>query len=361
MTIKEYIFLNIQKIADEQLVQFLERNVIGTPGKSMCYQHTTVRKKIQRIASPYFANLLWHDKVIATCCFCKRSIENNGKALTAFYIRYLSFDETFRRKHVSERSLDRTSLLRGEIHRLLSGHDLGLDLSEKFFYYAYVDPRNLRSVRLCREFGFEPVRQMTALTFSRINPRDNKSIRIVEATGSEEAIIKKMLSSLYHQHTMFSKENLTNAYPYYIIKDDHGNIIAGAQANPDQWNIHSLPGITGKMIKNVFPYVPYLGRLFNKRYRFIAVEGILYTPGNEKHLQVLLENLLAHHQMNTALMFVDTNSNLYRILKSLDLGLVNRLNPEVVTHVICKFVNYTESEKNVFRSNPAYISGIDVT
>ena len=160
---------------------------------------------------------------------------------------------------------------------------------------------------------------------------------------------------------MFSWENLFRTRAYYTIKDQQGQIVGGAQVNPDLWKIISLPGITGKIILNTFTHLPYLNRLFNKKYQFITIEGIYYKPGTEQYLEILFESLLSMYRVNSAIIPVDADSTLYKTLKSIKLGWVDKLNKEVRGNIICKFIGFTEQEKKQFRENPAYISGIDVT
>ncbi|HVD99553.1 MAG TPA: hypothetical protein VNB90_15195 [Cytophagaceae bacterium] len=352
-------FLKIIKSPTKELLEILNNNIIGTPGHGMLYQHLGVENKINKIANPYYVNLERNNKIIGTCCFCSRITSNRKRKISSFYIRYFSFKDLYRRKHTSEKVVSGNSVLREEIKSILTGQDLGKDMNEIFFFYAYVDPRNLRSLLLCNEFGFETVRQYTSIIFNRINPKVNQAVQLV--SPNEENTIKELLADFYKEYNMFSFENLFNGRPYYTIKDESGKIVAGVQLNPDLWKIHSLHGLSGKIILNTFSHIPILDRFFNKNYRFIALEGIYYIPGYEKHLETLFESLLAEYKVNSAIICLDADSSLYKTIKSLKLGMVDKLNKEVKGNVICKFVKFDEDDKKIFKSNPAYISGIDVT
>ncbi|MBY0427226.1 MAG: hypothetical protein K2Q22_16445, partial [Cytophagales bacterium] len=311
-------FLEIRKAPSEELLELLNNNIIGTPGHGMLYQHLGVHNKIHKIANPYYVNLVRGDKIIGTACFCSRNMNNAGLNLPAYYIRYFSFKHLFRRKSISEKSVTGNSALRAEIKSVLTGEGLEKEAQETFFHYAYVDPRNIRSLVLCNEFGFEPVRQYTSLIFNRIHPKTHAEAALV--TPSEEDNIKTLLAEFYKEYTMFSFENLFNGRPYYVLKDSTGRIVAGVQVNLDRWKIYSLPGLSGKIILNTFSKVPYLNRLFNTNYRFITLEGIYYSKGAERCLEVLFESLLAQYKVNSALICLDADSDLYRALKSLKLG-----------------------------------------
>jgi hypothetical protein len=122
-----------------------------------------------------------------------------------------------------------------------------------------------------------------------------------------------------------------------------------------------LPGVIGKAALNILSILPLFKKVINRNYHFITLEGIYYKSGFENLLEPFFETLLAKYKLNSAVTVVDTDSQLYRTLKSLKLGLTNRLSNESRGNVICKFVNFTDDEKKLFRGNPAYISGIDVT
>lgn len=351
-------YLTITRSPSTELLEILNNNIIGTPGQGMLYQHLRVNSKIALIADPYYVNLVRAGRIAGTCCFCKRDTINNGTEIQAFYVRYFSFRDAFRRKSIKELTGIRNSNLRKEIESLFSGERFGINRDEKFFYYAYVDSRNERSALLCKEFGFEPVRHYTTIVFSRLFPKADRIHPIVEANSEES--VKPLLKTFYQEFTTLSFENLTGR-KYYFIKDENGEVVAGVQANPDQWKIHSLPGLINRIMLSVFTHIPILNRLLNRNFRFITFEGIYFVPGSEKYLEYLFESLLAKYHVNSAIFLVDPESNLYATLKSLRLGLINKLNKEVRGNVIGRFVNFSQEEKNVFKTRPVYISGIDAT
>lgn len=351
-------FLTISRTPSVELLEILNNNIIGTPGHGMLYQQLGVNLKVNRIEDPYFVNLVRAGRIVGTCCFCSRDTINNGRTIRAFYVRYFSFRYAFRRKLIRVKPKVGNSDLRKEVESLLSGECLGVNPKEKFFHYAYVDPRNKRSALLCKEFGFETIRQYTTIIFSRLNPRADKTDAIVEAQSDES--VKELLKTFYQRFSTFSFENLSGR-KYYFIKDRNDQLVAGVQVNPDHWKIHSLPGLTSKIILSAFTHTPFLNRLLNRNFRFITFEGIYLIPGNEKYLERLFESLLAKHNVNSAICLVDSGSKLYSTLKSLRLGLVDKMNKEVRGNVICRFVNFNQEEKESFKANPVYISGIDAT
>ncbi len=353
-------FLTIEQSPSEAVVRILNDNVIGTPGQGMLYQHKGVLDKIYRIEAPFFVNLFRNDRVVGTCCFCFREVRSIGNKYHAFYIRYFSFREIFRRKLITDKKLSRrNSSIRKEIDAVLSGNGLRKQEGEKFYHFAYVDPANIRSAQLCDEFGFTKIREYATIIFNRINPRRNHKAAAISPL--EEAEMKRLLEDFYSGYSSFSLGNLFGGRNYVVVKDQSGNVLAGMQASPDRWKILSLPGFSGKIISTVFPHLPISRKFFDKDYRFLVIEGVYFKPGHEKEIELLLEDLLASYNLNSAIIVVDAGSSLYRALRSIDLGLVDSLQKEVRGNVICRFNGFTSQEIQSFKDTAAYISGIDVT
>jgi len=355
-----YKFFTIQNYPSKVLVDLLKKNVIGTPGQSMLYQHLEVQKKIDCISDPYYVNLSKGDDILGTCCFCSRDTWNSNKFIPSFYLRYFTFKSNYRTKvKPASNNKNKESLLRKEIVELLSGEGLGARAVGSFFYYAYVDPENYRSALLCNEFGFDPVRKFSTIIFHRMSPK--KNVNIEKVSASQVPHVKEILSSFYKGYNMFSFENLFRLSDYYVVRDIDGNIVAGAQATPDKWKVIELPGISGKIILNLFSSLPLLNKLIKKDYKFITLEGIYVTPGNEIALEQLFEALLNIHNKNSAMLWLDKDTELYHTVKSLKLGVLSKINKEVTANVICKFQNIGNANQIIFKNNPAYISGIDLT
>ncbi|HYC87390.1 MAG TPA: hypothetical protein VEB86_19290, partial [Chryseosolibacter sp.] len=125
--------------------------------------------------------------------------------------------------------------------------------------------------------------------------------------------------------------------------------------------INSLPGFKGNLMLRTFGALPYLNRLVKRTYEFLALDGIFVLPGFENVIEGFFENLLHRYAVHSAIMIADADSSLYCFLRSLNLGLIDKINKEVRGHVICKFYKFSAVEIDVFKSRPAYISGIDVT
>jgi hypothetical protein len=321
----------------------------------MLYQHLHAEEKLYNIATPYFLTIERNNEVVGTCCFCERSFQTN----TGFYVRYFAFKNDFRISgKPNTKSRLKSSGIRNEVKALLNGNLLLNQKERQFFHYAYVDPRNPRSANLCDEFGFVPVRKYTTRIFSRFFPKQQHQLNVKVATSDSEKV-RTLLSNFYSNYNHFTFENLNKNY--YYIENTAGEIVVGVQVNPDAWRIETLPGKFGKAILSVFSQTPFLSKLLNKHFRFLAVEGVFYESGSEPLFEKLLEHLLCQFKMHTAIMVVDTQSSLYKLTDKIDLGFLATTSPEVYGNVIVHSHQLAESFMEDQRLKPAYISVHDVS
>lgn len=354
--------LIVSKNPTREIITLLSNNVIGTPNHGMLYQHLNVETKINAIAEPYFVSVCKRDGIIGTSCFCKRTTFNGRRSdPNSFYIRYFSLKESYRKPYFNRRRFKRNTI-REDIGAILnSDFYLSSGASGRYIYYAYVDPNNIRSARLCREYGFEVIRKFETIIFSRIRLNRTNKHGLSKLSGGEYGEMLNLLRQFYKDHNLVSFDNLFNGQPYYVIRSDDGEVLAGAQANPDKWKIHKMKNGIEDALLRVSSYIPYLNRVINKNFDFIGIDGLYYKRGYQRLVEPLLEGLLMRYKLHNAFIPLDCDSELYRNVIKLNLGLTNRLTERVKTDVICKLLDFTAQEVACFASNPAYVSAIDIT
>ncbi len=350
---KEKRLLKIEQAPSEGVRSLLDNNLIGTPGKSMVYQHGQAAEKYQAIPDPYFVSLVRKTKVLATCCFCRRSINDQGIRVEAFYVRYFSFHPSIRRMGEKARLKEQSDgELRQEIQQLLSGEYF--DTAGPHFYYAYIDGGNVRSEAFVRSFGFEKIGSFVSLVFSRFYPRQSQHVQ--RMTPEEWEAFKSVLLHFYKDHTLVTDENLFYQHNYFVIREK-GEVVAALQANPERWMVHDMPGPAGKVMMKVFPRFKFLSKIFHPNYRFATIEGIYYKPGHEQKLVKLLEHALHTHAVYSAVICLDPTSRIYRVVQSLGLGLVSKLRHPKAVDVMVMSQGLAFSGKE----GPVYVSAVDVS
>jgi len=342
--------LNIEKGApSKDILDLLNNNIIGTPGKSLVYQHQTTSDKLAFVKEPVFLSVRLGGKVIGTAAFLPRQVSWQGDEMPAFYIRYFAFRNAFRSKSDALKKLEKQSVLKTEIHEVLTG--VPLDLKGKHLFYAYVDPGNIRSSRLIESFGFEQVGTFKTVFFSRFFPKRNSSVSRLKEEDKPEVL--GQLRTGNRTLDFFFTENLGFKDNYFVYKEG-GEIVAGVQANAEHWKVHEIPG--GKNLINIVSSIPLLNKLFNKEFRFVSLEGLFVKVGHEHVVEKLLEHVLGEHQRNTAIICLDANDKLYQLFHQMNRGFIRFLSDEKEMAVVAKLNGFA---KKASGQRPVYVSALD--
>ncbi len=334
--------------ATPTIQKLLENNPIGTPGKSMVYQHGRIAEKLMHLPQPNFLTIERNRRLIGTCCLVERTIDDERY----YYIRYFAFDIRRRVAFNSGKFAVGNSTIKNEIKSVLDGKALSM---KPGIHYAYIDPENERSRVICEGFGFEQVRKFTSILYSRIKPKFR--LKVQRATPEEQGIILKRLEEFYSSYKFFSAENIFFEDSYFVYKVD-GKIVAGIQATSENWKIHDLPGL-GNFYLKYLSRLPLLNRLIAKEFRFLAIEGIFYEEGYQHAIEQMIESLLAQTGRNVAMMVADISSPIFQTVKNFDLGIIARLHQPKINSVIAR-TNQPEVLQQL-KKQPAYLSTLDLT
>ncbi|UXP32506.1 hypothetical protein N6H18_00760 [Reichenbachiella agarivorans] len=347
--------------ASEEINNFLSKNLIGTPQQSPVYQQLSTRQKLAHIPKAHFATLWKAEQLLSTCCFCEREAILEEQAIKSYYVRYFSLLDQFRiqrRKTNTPRS--KNSLIKSEIHEMLTGTGLGSVPGESNIFYAYVDPNNARSALLCEEFGFQPIRQFTTHIIGRVFPKKRVDFKQV-STKEDHIVIRQLLKKQYADYSFYTEENLFYQDNYFVIKSQNGEILAGIQANPEKWKIHSLPGISGRFLLNFLGRLPIFRRLIQANYAFLAFDYVYAKHGHEDLIIQLIESLLVHFQVYSAMILSDDQSPLTSLISTIDHGLIGQMKKPVSISVIIKDNNLEASRLKYLKKHPVFLSSFDTT
>lgn len=342
--------LTILPQADEAIVDLLQQNIIGTPGLSMLYQHQTMVDKLQEIAQDnhYFAALRRKNTVVGTACFCERQVQLQGQRVPAFYIRYFTFNARFRRKdsNVTKPWLAGNSQIKAEIQRLLDGEVLA---PANALFYAYVDPRNQRSVNICQALGFERVASFESFVFSRLSPKTTQGVqKITFSKANQSHVFAQMYASM-----PFFFDNYLRQGMYAIYEGNQ--LVAAAHAQPEHWRVLSLPGKSGKFLLNTLPRLPWVNRLFAKQYHFARIDTLFCLPNYEQKLEQLLEHILADLGVYSAVLPIAERHPIRPALAQINLGLLAKMSQRSKIDLIVKNALPSSFESGF------YVSSFDIT
>lgn len=345
--------IQISHQVSDKLRKFLSKNVLGTPNQSMVYQQLTTKHKLGHLPSPIITSIERNGEIIGCCCFCKRRQDE----FDAYYVRYFSFDKKFQSSQGTTMFRRKKSVLRQEVTSVINGDYF--DANRNQLIYAYVDPDNVRSKKLCDEFGFRPMRQFKTYNFSRITTK--RSNRVVQASSQDKSIIRSLLKQQYHTHSCYTEENLFYQDHYYILKDNDGQITAGVQATPEHWKVHSLGGKIGHHLIKTLSSIPIIKQLINKDFSFLAFNYLLINNAHLEDIEELLEGVLNIHHLNTGLISLDQASEEAHLIEKIPLGLLNKFSKPVAANVIYRINQKKNINVNLLENRPFFISTFDLT
>ncbi len=355
----KHIFVHNRQ-ANDKIVDFLCNVSIGTNGA--IYQHLHTSEKIKLLHQPHFFTIFRNENAISNITICEREISLQEKKINSLYIRYFAFQSSFQANGIKNEN-KKNSVFEKYIKSLLETSNLNVD-EPKFdsvIYWAYIDPENNRSLNMSERFNFEKIGSFKTFAFSRFFPKKSDSVFLYQNTEKEEILNK--LNEYYKDYSFYSPVHLFENNNYFVYKNKEGKIIAGIQANKVHWKIKALPGFKGKIMVKLLPYIPFLRRIINpKRYSFLATEGFFCVKDEEWCLTEFFSGVLNLQKVNSLLFWVDEKDfHFNKLLKSIKLGLLQKIKSDNSIDILAKFNNFPALEKKAFFSTTKYISGFDTT
>lgn len=331
---------------NENAVKLLHTTLWGTNGP--LFQHLDTPQKVNYLKNALSFTLEKKDRSIGTCTVLQREINHQNNSYITWYGRYFTIDKEYQGKIFGNLLLKHMRIYLEQISDLPT------------IFYAYVDQANPRSSKLLRHTGLKIIRSFETLIFSRLFPK--RDTRVSRIKSDEVNHILLLLKKQYDNNLFVNFDNLFFQNNYFVLKNEN-EIIAGAQASVVKWKVRHLPGLTGKIMIKVLPFVPVISRLFNpKDFRFVAFEGIYCKKGHEKELFNLMESVCAELKLNTGILWLDSECELReRIKHAGNWGLMNKMKRDSPAYVVAGFRNVPEAEQEIFYSNPTYISSFDLT
>ncbi|MBN1387916.1 MAG: hypothetical protein JW965_05680 [Bacteroidales bacterium] len=356
--------------ADENIQVLLDNTVLGTKG-GMRYQLLNIKDKIAAYRNNIrFVSLYKRDKLTGTIGFCYRKIMTAGNYFHSSYLRYFAFMPIFQAALNSkgftgrQRPESREETWKDKVLAFFRKPQMldfpGYEKDEKHVVYAYIESMNERSKNFIQQVGFEHIRTFLTVAFSRFKPV--KSGNVSKLQANEVGKMKRLLAEFYRGHSFYSDEFSFCMDKFYVLKEDE-EIIAGLSVVPSSFNVVHMPGVWGWIFMRVLPYTPLFRRLFQpEELRFLVFESFCFKEGREKSLEILMESVCAVEGYHLGLTWIDDRSELYDIMRTrINLGALNRMLNAKPGLVYANFINFSDTDKEVFFNRPAFISGFDFT
>lgn len=338
---KASLRLCVSTVADQRAVALLQHTIYGTKGIRYC--QTGQKTKISQLHNPYFFHLYQRQELIGLYCLDQRPLGFLGESFSGYYGRYLAVRDDVQGKGY------------GQLLKTTAINYISQNVSAPYLFYSYIEGKNTRSMAASVRENFESVAELRTFMFRRFSPK--KDARLKMASSNDIDKIQNLVQSQYIDYGFRNFLNINYNNNYFFL-EENGRILAGVQANPIVWKLVHVPGKLGPFIRYVAPWVPGLRRFFNPaRQSFVALEGVYIGEDQNHLLPVLLESVLAHFKVHTAMWQIDHKDPLNQLLHSPDMGRLSQFQPGVTTHVMVKAVGLPSSVE--LSRAPAYISSFD--
>lgn len=340
MNVKPPFFVREQY--NETIVRLLKSVTLGSNGA--LYHHNTIDKRIDQLYKPLFLNLERNDKVLGNITFCRRP--------KSWYVRYFAFDVHLQSSTNKPRSNASESGLKNKInHFFENAFQLEEDTPDAF--YAYIDPRNERSLWMSQSFGFQTVGKIATQTFSRIRLKPNKNVK----PSLPNDFIQNKVKEIYGKHPFFFTHHTFNEEPFFTLTKNN-RVVAFAKTHEAEWKIVRLPGKNGAFLKKIIPFIPGLRKIIRPdAHSFITVDSVWSEDNHSEYIEQLFEGILHHKRSHTIIWWVDKKEAVYKAVKDrVNWGLLNKING---VHDVDLVVRRSQSEENKMYEVPTYVTGID--
>ena len=150
--------LELKEEIDDAITNLLLETRLGTNGA--IYQHLNTKERIEMLEDPLFLTLKWKDKALGNITFCKRSKN--------FYLRFFAFDKRFQSTNATIKENKSENIFKGQINAQIASW---FSSSACENMYAYIDPKNQKSMAMAHQFQFKRIGSLNTHIFTRLNPK----------------------------------------------------------------------------------------------------------------------------------------------------------------------------------------------
>lgn len=349
-----------------EIITLLQKTIFGTKGKTRYRQKHIANGMISK-KNLEFIQIQKSGTTLGTTGVVTRSVKNGIEELTSLYIRYLSITNPFRNSgspstKPPSKKTNRKSSLKKMIGEKITSHfeQPIIEAKSKAAFYAFVESDNENSKKLCLELGFNPLRKISTVLFSRFSPKTYRSVSKAKLQDRNE--ISDKLSDIHKDHSFYFEDELFESGSYFCFKKE-GKIVGGIRCKPVSWELVEVPGMSGFLMQKVLPYLPFTSRLFNaKELKFLAFDYPFYSEDSESVILNLMEHCSSIYGIHIGMFWGDIDNRLISWLKSSkQLGFLYSLKGDVTAEVMYRFVNFTELQKSELVAKPVFVSALDMT
>jgi hypothetical protein len=326
----------------EEVLKLLKTVTLGSNGAR--YKHRHIEKRISKLYKPLYLNIERNKSVLGNITLCRREV--------GWYVRYFAMDSSFQSPvSAKKQSKSKKNTLKNKISSFFE--EVFEEENAPPLLYAYIDPRNERSLWMSHNFGFYTAAKIATQTFSRIRPKAKNDV----AHSKELTFIRSKVEQLNKNKPLYFDYHTFNTdTPFYVLTKN-GKTVALAKTHQAEWVIERLPGRRGNLLVNIIPFVPGVRKVVRPNaHKFTVVDSVWVIENDKNLLEELFEGILEKEQKNTLVWWVDQKEELYKAVKeTVNWGLLHKING---VHQVDLVVKYKDKSKQTFES-PTYVTGFD--
>jgi len=317
--------------ANDLVKRLINNTVLGSNGAR--YRHLHVAEHLKLLDNPLFFSLESTARCFGAICLCHR-----GKAQ---YLRYFTFDSAFQ----SALSLPKTNKPKNAT--LKKAVENFFNRTAELPIYAYIEPENMRSLHMAKQFSFEKWRQITLFHFSRIKPKANDQLLRI---SYDHAI--PFVREAYKQHAFYYENE--KAGTFYGWKTSNGLSII-VRVHKTAWEIKSLKGKYGAWLAKLIPFIPLVRNLIvPKQHTFIALDSLVCISRasvSRNEVEAFFSALLSEFKVKHMMFWCDESSPVIQSFTLPRWGILQALIGKTKIHVV---VRGTQPE------GPLFINAFDL-
>lgn len=293
-----------------QLIGLLDETTLGTNGAR--YRHLDTREKMASCDRLLHLSMERNGRLLGNISFCRR--ESN------WYIRYFAFAQAL--QGAGTKKSKRDGLLKQELEKFFAAVLKGEAEEEVHAFYAYVDPKNTRSLWMSENFGFRSAGRISTQTFSRIRPKKQAAVEYAR----DWTMFQPHSAEAYRDFAFYTEVQACKG-PFYLLRSPEGEVLAGARFYTAHWAIERLPGKFGALLTRLIPWIPGVRKILQPlHHSFLVPEAVFAKDHDPKLLEQLFEGMLAAEGRNLLLWWTDERNPLYVYAKDgVRWGLSHRL------------------------------------
>ena len=307
-----------QEQPTEAIKTLIKNTVLGSNGAR--YRHVNPLKQLTKLDNPLYFSLMAKEQCLGNITLCQRN--------QSLYLRYFTFHERYQASLYSiKRKKSKNSVIKEQVNRYLNS----LIAETKQSIYAYIEPDNIRSINMAKEFGFNPIAKIAMYHFSRRFPRASGQFKLLTY---DEAI--PHIRNQFSNHSYYVENPKSGIYAGWLINNEIALVTRFHEAC---WEIKSMKGPFGKLLINVLPWLPIINKLITPAcHKFLAFDSFLtLNPSiDAKDVNAFLSAGLAHFKVHHMMHWVDESSPQSQYLESVRWGLLHRIIGKSEIHLVVK-------------------------